>query len=97
MAIDTKQNGKSQCDESSDDATSSSSSSISAYAPTFRTRAKQLSATAPPYLTKANTTDRPAKTKITSPRQTRAAKKAADKIPPINNGEDDESDNDSFE
>jgi hypothetical protein len=49
-------------------------------------KAKQLSATAPPYLTKTNTKDRPAKTTTPSRRQTRAAKKAAEEISPINNG-----------
>ena len=97
-AIDIQQ-GKIQGNESLDDATSasSSSSSISAYSPKYRTRATQLSATAPPYLTQANT-DRHTRTK-TSPRLTRAAKRAAKIIPPINYGEtDDDSDNnDTFQ
>ena len=93
-AID-KQQGKTPGKDLLDDATlsSSSSSSIQAYSPKFQTRATQLSATAPPYLTKAHT-DRSTKNETPSPRLTRAAKKAAENIPPINyGGTNDESDN----
>jgi hypothetical protein len=93
-AID-KQQGKNPGKDLLDDATSSSSSSslIQAYSPKFQTRATQLSATAPPYLTKAHT-DSSTKNETPSPLLTHAAKKAAEKIPPINyGGTNDESDN----